>query len=260
MEGGKTVYFYLEEGNRFKRHRWSRGKMPVSEFAMGKNWMLECCGVPEFYWKDRKWESGRLTEGLSGILEEQKAEDYYLHPEVARLAGITENLPPEILLQKVFCQIPCLEYLIYLGWGKGHREGALGEEAFREERQILFRLLEPYLARVNHFTLVTDRPEGYEEFTDYIYEEYGIPSAFMRKMEQRSGKDGKTVVLDTRREVCIPYPEIPRRAVYMDFWSVEDKRRQLEKMRGDVRYLSVVKFLDTLVKNGYNTIVNCREQ
>ncbi len=230
--------------------------MPVAEIVMDKGWTLSCCGVPEFYWKKRKWESGKLTDSLSGVLEEQKAEEYYLQPEVARLAGIGGRLPPEILLQKILSQAPCLEYLIFIGHGGNCREGELGEEAFREERQMLFRLLAPYLARVNHFTLVSDQPEGYEEFADYIYEEYGIPTAYAQGIGQQFGKKGKTVVLDMRKEGAVTCQGIPPRAVYVDFWSNEEKRKALEEERGDVRYLSVVKFLDTLVKNGYNTIVN----
>ncbi len=259
MDDGKLVYFYLKEGMGFKKRRWSRGHMPVSDFAVGDAGMLGCCGVPEFFWKNRMWDKGKLKEELGRILEEQKAEDYYLQPELARLAEVEEKMPPEILLQKVLSQIPCPEYLIYIGWGSGHREGALGEEAFREERRMLFRLLEPYLARVNHFTLVTDRPEGYEEFTDYIYEEYGIPTANTKAMGQRFGKSGKTVVLDMRKEGRASCREIPPRAAYVDFWSDKGKREELERERKDIRYLSAVKFLDTLVKNGYNTIVNSRK-
>ncbi len=230
--------------------------MPETEVIMEEGWTLSCCGIPEFFWKNKKWEGGRLTDSLCRFLEERKAEDYYLQPEVARMAGIGERLPPEVLLRKMLSQAPCLEYVVYIGWGEGHRDGALGEEAFREEREMLFRLLDPYLTRVNHFTLVTDCPEGYEEFADYIYEEYGIPTAAAKEMCQQSGKRGKTVVLDARKEGGAPCQALPQRAVYVDFWSSGKKRKALEAERGDVRYLSVVKFLDTLVKNGYNTIVN----
>ena len=126
--------------------------MPISDFAMGDAGMLGCCGVT-YFWKNRTWDKGKLKEELGRILEEQKAEDYYLQPELARLAEVEEKMPPEILLQKVLSQIPCPEYLIYIGWGSGHREGALGEEAFREERRMLFRLLEPYFGQSQSFYL-----------------------------------------------------------------------------------------------------------
>ena len=121
---------------------------------------------------------------------------------------------------------------------------------------MLYRLLKPYLARVNHFMLVTHRPEGYEEFSEYIYEEYGIPAFSVDKVEGQFGKAGKTVVIDGRKEYKPPWQMLPQRASYVDLWSVEEKREQAEKNRGDVKYISAGKFLDTLVKNGYNTIVN----
>lgn len=270
MEGGNVLYFYLKEGARFKKHGWSRGILPELEVDMasgreadtasGQEYRgggrLVCCGVPQYYRKGKDWKRDRLLEVLNGKLAGQEAEEYYLQPDVARMTGIKERMPPEIILQKVFRQIPCLEYLVYIGWGEEHREGALGEEDFREERQMLYRLLKPYLARVNHFMLVTHRPEGYEEFSEYIYEEYGIPAFSVDKVEGQFGKAGKTVVIDGRKEYKPPWQMLPQRASYVDLWSVEEKREQAEKNRGDVKYISAGKFLDTLVKNGYNTIVN----
>lgn len=257
MEGGKVLYFYLREGEgiKYKRHRWSQGKMPVVNISMGKKGELGCCGVPEFYRKGRVWEADRLRNEMGRALKESGAEDFYLQPKLACLTEIEERLPPEVLLEKVLGQAPCMEYLVYIGEDRD-RGGAWEEEELREERQMLFRLLTPYLARINHFTLVTDRPEGYEEFTDYIYEEYGIPAAAVEKMERQFGRDGRTVVLDRRKSGGEMRQEIPRRAFYLDFWSEDGKREWIEKERRDIRYISVVKFLDTLVKNGYNTIVN----
>ena len=161
-------------------------------------------------------------------------------------------------MKKAMDQVSCMEYLVYIGGG-GDKRGAWEEEELREERRLLFCLLSPYLARINHFTLVTDRPEGYEEFTDYIYDEYGIPTAAVAKMEWPLGKDGRTVILDMGKGKKAAFEAIPHRAFYMDFWS-EDEKRELAEKRGDIIYISVAKFLDTLVKNGYNTIVNSREK
>lgn len=254
MEGGKLLYFYLKEGEKWKRHRWSQGKMIVADISMGKEGMLGCCGVPEFYRKNSAWKEDRLRDAMGRTLREQEAEAFYLQPKMARLAGIEEGFPPEALLKKIMDQVSCMEYLVYIG-SDGDKKGAWEEEELREERRLLFSLLSPYLARINHFTLVTDRPEGYEEFTDYIYDEYGIPTAAVAKMERPLGKDGRTVILDMGKKKRAALQAIPRRAFYVDLWSEDEKREQVEE-RGDIIYISVAKFLDTLVKNGYNTIVN----
>lgn len=256
MDGGKILYFYLKKGDSYKRHRWSKGRMTVAETDMGKEGKLGCCGVPEFYLKNKGWEENRLTEELSSIIKKQSAEDYYLEPQLAYMAGVEERLPPGILLEKLLLQVPCLEYLIYVGWEGRSRESAWDEERFREERQMMLYLLEPYLARINHFILVTDHWDGYEEFTEYIYEEYGIPASGVPEIERQYGKSGKTVILDARKSYKVPCQWLPQKTVYVDFWSVEKKREQIEGIRRDIKYISAVKFLDTLVKNGYNTIVN----
>ncbi len=258
MEGEKILYFYLKEGERWKKHGWSRGKMAVEHLGMEEGGMLGCCGVPEFCRKNRAWKEDRLRDAMGRTVEEQKAEEFYLQPQLALLAGVEEKLPPEVLLKKVLGQVPCMEYLVYIGGGGGKRS-AWEEEELREERQLLFYLLSPYLARINHFALATDRPEGYEEFTDYIYEEYGIPTA-VAKMDRPYGKDGRTVILDRGKGWEIALGAVPRRASYVDFWSEERKRKRIEKEREDIRYISVVKFLDTLVKNGYNTRVDFCKQ
>lgn len=135
-------------------------------------------------------------------------------------------------------------------------ENEMEKSDMEEEWKELDRLLHRYLPRINHFTMVTDRIAGYADFTEHIYDEYGIPAAYMQQLEKRCGREGRTVILDGRRNYTIPYSVIPTGAVYVDFWSVEQKRKTLEKMRRDISYMSVVKFLDTIAKNGYNTIVN----
>lgn len=255
MEGGKVLYFYLRENERFKRNRWSRGKLSVVTMDMGKAGELGCCGVPEWYRRGRVWEADRLREEMGRALKDWGAEEFYLQPGLASLAEMEEEFPPEALLEKTLAQVPCMEYLVYIGENR-EKGGAWEDEALREERRMLFRLLTPYLARINHFILVTDRPEGYEEFTDYIYEEYGIPTATAKGMDRPFGRDGRTVILDRRKKGGEMRQAIPQRASYLDLWSEDEKRKWIEKERTDIRYISVVKFLDTLVKNGYNTIVN----
>lgn len=253
-ERGKIVYFRLEEGKYAKKHIWNPVKIPAVKIDMGAESSLVFCMVPQYYMGSRPWDEDKLTGYLQSMLDGAECrgcEAYYLQPELGGLIRMKEKLPPEILLRQVFRQVPCWEYLFYIA----------GEELFlteeiQEEYRLLLVLLEQYLPRINHFTLIADRPEKYGQFTEYLYEEYGIPTAFMDRMERRFGKDGRTVVLDGRRNYRIPYSVIPNDAAYVDFWSVSGKNRIMEKMRRDVRYMSTVKFLDTLVKNGYNTIVN----
>lgn len=253
------LYLYIEKGKAAKTHFFTKSEFPVIRIDMKKERTLTCCQIPEYYIGKRTWEREKLMKHLNVLLAGQEYEDYYLQPELAAKLDIREKLPPECLMHSMFRQIPCLEYLFYIG-GRSEMDEWSGEY-FRgaelwEEKQRMKELLEPYFSRMNHVNLVTDEPQAYEDFIEYIYEEYGIPTACAHRLEKRWGREGKTVILDGRRDYKIPWTEIPEGACYVDFWSVEEKRTYLGKMRRDVRYMSVVKFLDTLVKNGYNTIVN----
>ncbi len=259
-EDNKNIlYFYMQKGEAAKAHFWTKPELPITRIDMGKEGTLVCCQVPEYYAGNRGWEKNKLFENLNAVLHAQEYENYYLQPELARKLDIREKLPPECLMRGLFRQIPCLEYLFYIGcrakeekWDEGSFRGA----ELWEEKQRMRELLTPYFSRINHVNLVTDEPQAYEDFAEYMYEEYGIPTACARRLEKRWGREGKTVILDGRRDYKIPWMAIPEGACYVDFWSMEEKCLFLGKMRRDVRYMSVVKFLDTLVKNGYNTIVN----
>lgn len=250
----KMIYYFPQKDAASKRHLWNTVKLPVMEINIDDEWQMVCCMVPEYYMKNRSWDNEILLKTLNDVLTGQEFQQYYMHPALADKTGIDGRLPPDILLKKVLARVPCWEYLFYIG--SSGEDNYMRRAGMEDETKMLAQLLQSYLARINHFTMITDTIEGYEEFAENIYEEYGIPTACMERMEKRCGKEGRTVILDGRRDYRIPYPVIPSGAVYVDFWSVEEKRLTLEKMRRDVRYVSVVKFLDTIVKNGYNTVVN----
>ncbi len=93
-----------------------------------------------------------------------------------------------------------------------------------EERQtgvadLLIHLLTPYLPRVNTIAIIGGEESLFEELEEYFYEEYGI-------VVSRAKKPGR----GPNKEPFI-----------INLWSGEGE---------------TVKFLDTMVKNGYNTKVN----
>ncbi len=241
-ENVRMLYFSRKAGGSAKVHWWSRVNLPLMEIGMGGEGKMLCCPVPEYYWKNRGWEEERLTDCLNKLMHQVECEQYYLQPEVAGMVGIEEKLPPEILLRRLLHQVPCMEYLCCIGW--------------EEEQPLLEELLEPFLPRVNHINMVTDNPQAYDRFAEYVYGEYGIPLGSAPKLGRNLGRDGRTVILDLKRDYGIPWQAFPKETIYVDFWSAREKRQLLEKYRRDAKYLSVVKFLDTIVKSGYNTRVN----
>lgn len=241
-ESVRALYFSLEAGVSAKAHYWSKVGLPLMEVGIGQEGKMFCCPVPEYYIRDRSWKEEHLTDCLNEIINGVQCKEYYLQPEVAGMVGVEEKLPPQILLRCLLRQIPCVEYLCCIGW--------------EEEQEMLWELLEPYFPRINHVNVISDKVWEYEEFGEYIYNEYGIPMAGASKLGKNLGRDGRTVILDGKREYKIPWSAIPKDAVYVDLWSMREKRELLAKFRRDIKYLSVVKFLDTIMKSGYNTRVN----
>lgn len=242
-EKKKMVYFHLEEGRSLKKHFFQAGEVKGMSVAVEEGYGLLLYPVPEFHIHGRRWNKEKLLEMLGGVLRQPDVTEYYIQPELCRMLELREKLPPELLLRKVLKQNPCWEYLLLIGNGW-------------EEDEPLLPLLREYLPRINHFTVITDKPAEYAAFAEYIYEEYGIPTACSAQPERRQGKKKRTVILDNRRCYKPPFTVLPEEAFYIDCWSGREKRSLLEAKRRDVRYLSAVKFLDTLAENGYNTIVN----
>lgn len=242
-EKKRIVYFHLEEGQRLKKHLFKEARMPGITLDMEEGYELLFYFVPEYYANRRCWDKDKLLLALDRELKQAGAEQYYIQPKLCHMLDIKEKLPPEILIRKVLKQNPCWEYLLLIG-------------STGQEEALFLPLIQEYLPRINHFTVITDTPEEYREFADYIYEEYGIPTAYSGRLERRLGKKKRTVVIDSRSGYKPSFTVLPEEAFYIDFWSEQEKRSVLETKRKDVRYLSVVKFLDTLAENGYNTIVN----
>ena len=254
-EKGVILYFYLEEGSKAKKNRFSAVKLPEYLTDLGET--IVCfCPVPEYYVGKKGWKEEKLKELMRQKLLKAGEVSWYIQPELAGRLELCEKLPPLFLLQKVLRQNGCWENLVYIG-NDEEPEDSFGEDHFRENgAELLFSLLQEYLKRINHFTVITSKPQEYEKFAEYIYEEYGIPTAYEQRLRKGMGGEKKTVVLDGCRGNKPCCSALPKNASYFDFWSEKEKQSNIEAMRRDVNYLGVVKFLDTIVKNGYNTIVN----
>ena len=245
MEKDKIIYFCLDKGKSAKKFPWSKIQFHYFNIS-AKEYDLGCCSIPEYYWNKKGWEEDKLAKVMEEKLKEEGAEEYYLHPSINKLLKKEENLPPKQLLQVLLIQNICWENLCIIIESK-------------EQMQICQQMLEEYFPRVNRLIIVTDCQEGeevYEELTDFVYEEYGIPSAVRANLDETMENRTGTVILDMKRQYRLPWKMIPSGAVYVDCYSENEKRYVLETKRKDVHYLSVVKNLDTIVKNGYNTLVN----
>ena len=109
---------------------------------------------------------------------------------------------------------------------------SLDEERGEQSLSMALELLLPYLPRLRQAMYFGEESEAFLELEDYLYAEFGI----------------------VMTRVC----RVPREIPWLDL-----RQETTGENPGPIRPLSrpgILKFLDTAVKNGYNTIVNSREK
>ncbi len=229
-------YIMLLQGQIARRYPWNSWKPEVFT-AEWQDGILHYGMVPEWDRKGRAWKPEYLRERLQHLLEQWECESCYLHPEITGLLDLEERIPPSPLIRQVFGWIGGWEQLYYIA----------PEEHIWDGEDRIQEHLEPYLSRINHVTLITDRKKDYEGFLSYLYEEYGIPSVCLSHPDPGRQKQRKTVILNLRKKNWITDQDIqnlPDHAACLDCWSQESIRTELAVERPDIHYYSVVNFLD----------------
>lgn len=123
------------------------------------------------------------------------------------------------------------------------------EEALSE----WIHLLSPTL---NYLTIISDSGEQYEDLEQQLYEETGLMLQSVKDKKQlevwgknkKQHKGSKSLWLDLN-VTKVNYRAVPRNCIYFDANNQKEKARTLGIKRPDVSYMSVMKFLDTIVDN-----------
>ena len=111
-----------------------------------------------------------------------------------------------------------------------------GEGGTFEAREAVM-LLSPYLRRMRKVIFGGEESVATELFTDYLFYEYGIVPEKKKNMQIRDSSGGE-------------------RLVWLDFDDpAADKRSALQDFAfySRINHAEALKFLDTTIKNGYNT-------
>ncbi|MCL2254245.1 MAG: hypothetical protein FWC09_07350 [Lachnospiraceae bacterium] len=175
--------------------------------------------VPEyqiFLFRKRKWRQDNLKKYLSQTIGIVNPDNYYLNPRLLKMIGREDDYD--------LAPVSLMEAMFNerCGHEKFHElEICLPADSRLGVRETVDTLLNPYLPRINMITLVGGEERTLSELADFFYSEYGIIAATAKR----------------------PSPSSPSRKhpFVLDLWSNEDE---------------TLKFLDTMVKNGYNTKVN----
>ena len=302
MEKESIAYFYLQKNRVAKKNFYS--KIELNEFCVERQdrLLIKAIGIPEYYaeslmtelihlWRRKAEYRGRIgsrknerkgkeetsktktgkrlswnKERLQPVLEEKFRESgaEYLFYGEETAAFLRMKLPevPLFFMEEMLLQYGIRENLILIG-----SPNLLFESVFQN-----------FMPRVNFLKILCDRPEEYEEVTEWLYENFGIVAVVetqrnvmkRENVSQEKENAGKrqleTLVIDMELggkngKPRIELSELSEGTVYMDMRSEGEKARWITKKRGDIRYLSPESLLnkwchlDTTAQNGYNTRV-----
>lgn len=161
----------------------------------------------------------------------------------------------------------------------------LGNDMFPEQQMRHFtEFMQPFFSKINHLTILYDaeqertgRNEVLTEYTEEFYYEYGLMTQIMQPMQikadkvnqrekgrragtrEKGGWQSERIFLDYGYGGELPFWMLQPGDIYLDVAASGEKEKRLKRKCGEVSYLSPLKYLDTVVKSGYDKLVNlCR--
>ncbi|MCM1048459.1 MAG: hypothetical protein NC433_08545 [Clostridiales bacterium] len=155
----------------------------------------------------------------------------------------------------------------------------LGNSLFLEEQmQKFIEIMQPCFTQINYLTILYEPDEedtGAEveqeqdrweatisEYTEELYYEYGLAAMIQRGSEARinrnsiAGGQGNVLFLDFGYAGNIPLRALKAGDIYIDIFSSVKKETLFKRKYMEIYYISPRKYLDTLVKSGYDKLVN----
>ncbi len=95
-----------------------------------------------------------------------------------------------------------------------------------------------------------------------LYYEYGLVGQLVKASERiltpfRDKNEAHKIFLtDYGYDGRLPYGMMKNGGTYLDIFSSEEKERRIKKKCSEISYISPLKYLDTLIKSGYDKLVN----
>lgn len=274
METETIIYFHPEpermnKNNAAKKHWWQDAVLKERNLTAEKTggfFVPVDCPIPPFYYKRRAWPPEILSEAMERILHRAEGmADAFLHPNI--MTYMSEKYAGRWEMRRETAERlgACLlaSYAADCLHEKGRVTVLLGSPDDTDlQMEMTLELLTPYLSRINSLLFYYEEVEGTDiwEETGFYLEEYGYEYGLVPEMrpylageeDLRCGKDRcGGVILDfagTPR-----YPRMAReKVIYLDLTSDREKERNCIRKNGEVFYASPLKYLDTIVKTGYD--------
>ena len=273
METESIVYFHpmqdMYKMTAAKRHWWEGISLPgrvLRAEDAGGFFVPVDCPVPPFYYKKKPWPQELLSGAMETVLHGAPGmADAFLHPQIMTLMSegaadrweprreTVERLAAALLAS---CAADCL-------FRRGRVNVLLGRPEDTDWQMEMTRLLlGPYLPRINSLIFYYEEVEGtdiWEEAADeleaYGYEYGLVPCMKPYQVSEEGHRCGREkcggVILDFADTPRFPRVEREEQTVYVDLVSSSEKEQNCVRKNGRILYRSPLKYLDTIVKNGY---------
>ena len=280
MEQETIIYFYpVSEQQKIAGHALAAKRfwfqdVSLRAYRLGIHqgeFSVVGCAIPPFYFRNKPWKPQVLSEAMEAVCRlADGLVDTYLHPQIAAMltgeyAGrwIPRRQTEQMIIKCLMEQYgghaveQCKEAVVLLGEPKD----------MEWQMKMTGELLQPYLPKINKLLLYYEEiaetdiwMELGRHLDDYFYE-YGLVPQPKPYAELADGFGcGKHkcngVILDYCAQFRYPKLAPDSGAVYIDVASEADKERLLHRKTPQIPYVSPLKYLDTMVKNSYDGLVN----
>ena len=280
MEQETIIYFYpVSEQQEVAGYAPAAKRFWFQDVSLGAYYLGDCqgefrvlgCAIPHYYYRQKPWKPQVLSEAMEAVVRRAEGlTDTYLHPQITSMLTEEYNRRWIPRRQTVQSSVKCLMEQYGARSVNQCREAAvlLGEPVDTEwQMEVTGELLQPYLPKINRLLIFyeevaeTDIWMELSGHLDDYYYEYGLVPQLEAYVETKDGfRCGKSrcggMILDFCTKFRYPKISVEGSSVYIDMASQREKERLLVRKTPQTHYVSPLKYLDTMVKNSYDRLVN----
>ena len=269
--GNETILYYVFEEtitgckSSVKKHFWQKIK-PRSFVMEDEDISVVIVMIPT---NDKGWNRKKLLDimntGIAEYVDYLRTAKVVMHSEIQELIGQQESF------QTVFWTLTDRLFADNFSYPHGNKQQVpesvvllMGNSFFPEEQIERFTdMMQPYFPRINHLTIMHEMDDDAEismerwnkaidDFTELLYYEYGL----VVDVNRSGGYAKKGLYVDYGYQGGLPYSMMRAGGIYIDVLSSREKEQRIKKKCSQISYLSPMKYLDTMVKSGYDKLVN----
>lgn len=209
--------------------------------------------------EQKEWKKEKLLRLMQSSVARQPLylgnAEVVIHPKIQQVLTQTEEFPRIFwsIAEKLLTQ----RLSVYGGAVPESVVLLLNDAVFPEEQiQRFSEMMQPYFPRINHLTILYGAEDWWEEaladYADELYYEYGLVCQIKQGGDFPLKK--QSLFLDYGYPGNIPLHALQEGGIYLDVASSEKKETVIRQKCMRVSYLSPRKYLDTVVKSGYDNV------